>query len=123
MRRVDSIFARQDGAPQVKADGRVRAIRARVLEHIRKLSSAKGSVSVYLVTWLGCAVLLFYALKPKTTAREVIVTSALAAATLLIVGVRLYDLISALRKPAHTREEREHIGRKKREERRKARDE
>jgi hypothetical protein len=91
--------ARRDGALQVKSDGRVRAIRARALEHIRKLSSVKGAVFLYLVTWLGCAVLLFFALKPKTTAREVIVTSAIGAATLLIVGVRLYDLISAIRKP------------------------
>jgi hypothetical protein len=81
--------------------------------------SVKRAAFLYLVTWLGCAVLLFYALNPKTTAREVIVTSALAAAALLIVGVRLYHLISAIRKPAHTREERERIGRKKREERRK----
>jgi hypothetical protein len=67
--------------------------------------------------------LLFFALKPKTTAREVIVTSAIGAATLLIVGVRLYDLISTIRKPARTQEERERIGRKRREERRRAREE
>jgi lauroyl/myristoyl acyltransferase len=85
--------------------------------------SVKRAIPLYLITWLGCAVLLFLALRPKNTAREVIVTSAIAAATLLIVGVRLYDLILAIRKPAHTREERERIGRKKREERRKAREE
>ena len=87
------------GEPQGKADAGVRTIKVRVLDHIRKPSPVKRAISLYFLVWLGCAVLLFFALKPKTTAREVIVTSAIAAATLLIVGARLCDLISAIRKP------------------------
>jgi hypothetical protein len=81
------------------------------------LSSVKRLLFFYLVTWTGCAVLLFLALRPKSTAREVVVTSAVAAAALVIVGVRLYDLISAIRRPPHT------LGRRRREERREERDE
>jgi prolipoprotein diacylglyceryltransferase len=77
----------------------VGTIKVRVLHRIRKLSSVQRAISLYLIIWLGCAVLLFRALRTKTTAREVIVTSTIAAAALLIVGARLYSLVSALRHP------------------------